>query len=240
MRRRYRFRMPSTLTDANLDRISDDLVELTALLAKNGTDTSTGAGFLGGANGYGAEFGNDVFQMHMYFWDDCRCGWADALNAWERDEMHRPTCFASRTAALGYEDIPHASMEVIEAPLGDGVVSIETRRGPNWDAERAAEDAAQLAIRTKAAAEAGLATVPDFAFHCTCDGTDRLHAWREQHPHDPACETVRPLFLHRASGIEVRWYKYIGRGMEVAGLGSMRAWRSAMDECRSSVSDNGR
>lgn len=47
--------------------------------------------------------------------------------------------------------------------------------------------------------------------------------WREYealyvaHPCLPTCCTVLPNFRHHATGLEVRWYKYIGRSMEVTG-----------------------
>lgn len=39
--------------------------------------------------------------------------------------------------------------------------------------------------------------------------------------HYPICALELPNFRHKASSVEVRWYKYIGRGMEVAGEGDM-------------------
>lgn len=49
------------------------------------------------------------------------------------------------------------------------------------------------------------------------------NAWSEQFPCLPTCITARPNFRHHASGLEVRWYKYIGRSMEVAGSGDVAA-----------------
>lgn len=42
-----------------------------------------------------------------------------------------------------------------------------------------------------------------------------------------------PNFLHKPTGTQVRWYKYIGRGMEV---GLKADWRGIFDECVASVS----
>lgn len=39
----------------------------------------------------------------------------------------------------------------------------------------------------------------------------------------PTCCTARPNFRHHASGLEVRWYKYIGRGMEIVESGDVAA-----------------
>jgi len=40
--------------------------------------------------------------------------------------------------------------------------------------------------------------------YCWCDNEDCL--W---------CSGDNPNFLHKASGLKVSWYKYIGRGMEI-------------------------
>lgn len=42
-------------------------------------------------------------------------------------------------------------------------------------------------------------------------------------PCKPTCCRVLPNFRHHATGLEVRWYKYIGRSMEVEGAGDVAA-----------------
>jgi hypothetical protein len=59
--------------------------------------------------------------------------------------------------------------------------------------------------------------------------------WYERHDHEPDCPTVRPNFRHKASGVEVRWYKYLGRSMEIKGLGSRKQWRRIITECEEAV-----
>ncbi len=46
-----------------------------------------------------------------------------------------------------------------------------------------------------------------------CDDVER------RFPCLPTCITVRPHFKHHASGLAVRWYKYIGRSMEIVDPG---------------------
>lgn len=52
-----------------------DLVNLTEYLVKNGHDDGSGGGCgLGGEFGYGVDFENDTFMMHVFCWcekDDC-------------------------------------------------------------------------------------------------------------------------------------------------------------------------
>lgn len=40
-----------------------------------------------------------------------------------------------------------------------------------------------------------------------------------------------PNFRHHESGIEVRWYKYIGRDMQIDGLETAEQWQRVVDEC---------
>ncbi len=65
------------------------------------------------------------------------------------------------------------------------------------------------------------------AVHCTC-GLDKIaEAYFEENGHRPTCACVLPNYRHKASGFEVRWYKYIGRGMELKGDGN---WLDAVNE----------
>jgi hypothetical protein len=73
------------------------------------------------------------------------------------------------------------------------------------------------------------------AVHCTCDREPLLAAWSAEHSHDPKCVVVRPNFRHHASGIEIRWYKYIGRSMEVSRDVERREWNRIVDECIDSI-----
>lgn len=51
----------------------------------------------------------------------------------------------------------------------------------------------------------------------------------------PANQPTEPNFRHKASGLEIRWYKYIGRGEEVSEDIGWRRWRQIVDECIASV-----
>lgn len=45
---------------------------------------------------------------------------------------------------------------------------------------------------------------------CLCGGVEA------DTPCEPSCPTELPNFLYKPTGLEVRWYKYIGRGQEVS------------------------
>ncbi|MDP9162140.1 MAG: hypothetical protein M3O09_18185 [Acidobacteriota bacterium] len=54
-------------------------------------------------------------------------------------------------------------------------------------------------------------------YRCTC-GRSKLHGeWQHSNEHVRPCEIWwcgQPNFMHKPSGLEVRWYKYIGRDMK--------------------------
>lgn len=57
---------------------------------------------------------------------------------------------------------------------------------------------------------------PEFMMHhyCWCDYDDC-----------PWCASHEANFRHKPTGLEVRWYKYIGRGMEVVNPSTEEPWR---------------
>jgi len=81
------------------DYISDDLRHLTSLLAQKGEDTI--GGILGGDDGYGADYENDVFEMHKFWWGDCECGWDDLDTAWDNAHPHADDCYQSELERRG-------------------------------------------------------------------------------------------------------------------------------------------
>ena len=69
-------------------------------------------------------------------------------------------------------------------------------------------------IYTKLCKKHGLSRL-GCAIHCTCGLRER--AAEELPGHAKTCSLELPNFCHKVSGFEVRWYKYIGRGMETKG-----------------------
>lgn len=178
------------------DRISADLRELTALINEVAPDR-VARGLLGGDNGYGAEFENDVFVMHPYYWGDCECGHAEKAWEWENSHSHAAECYQSLI---------------------------------DWDAPREVKDA-QV---TRVCLEMGLDPVYGSYVHCTCTYQAEWGAWLADNQHDSECGVVQPNFRHKDTGFEVRWYKYIGRGMEHDEI-SRGEWRRIFRECEDSL-----
>lgn len=65
--------------------------------------------------------------------------------------------------------------------------------------------------------------------------------WVDEYDHQPACESDRPCFRHKASGVQVDWYKWIGRDMTVSPEGvSAQALANALRECFKSIPEEHR
>ena len=76
------------------DQVSNDLRHLTKAI-KQLTGEDNIHGILGGENGYGEEFRNDVFEMHPFWWGDCTCGWDDMQYDFEENNPHEEHCYQS-------------------------------------------------------------------------------------------------------------------------------------------------
>jgi hypothetical protein len=70
---------------------------------------------------------------------------------------------------------------------------------------------------------------------CTCSFVERQNAAAEANPHAADCPEGWPNFRHAASGFEVCWYKWIGRGMNFSREISTDEWARIAAECMASV-----
>lgn len=162
-------------------------------------------GLLGGEWGYGQEFKNDVFEMRPYWWGGCTCGYDEKDFAWSEEHLHAETCFFNR-------------YQVEEKRLKAEGVPFDKRHG----------------LMTKWAKESGYADAPNgMAVHCDC-GVDQTYAeWRMDHDHASNCREVLPNF--KCGDLEIRWYKYISRGMSVNREVSREELRQIFRKCRKSI-----
>lgn len=103
------------------------------------------------------------------------------------------------------------------------------------EAERARGDKGYLGIAPALAKEWGL-PYEGCAVHCTCTHDDEWNEWSAKNEHEPTCHIVLPNFRHKASGLAVHWYKYIGRSVTVNRKISRVEWRRIFDACVNSVS----
>lgn len=192
--------------------VADDLYDLTERLCKSGVEIS--GGLLGGEFGYGGEYSNDVFEMHPFWWGECECGYQKREDEWLHANAHQQHCYQwdCFRAGVGYNPDPDAEWEAPPVGFLD----------PSYD-----EIVSTLCAKHNVDPNFGT------AIHCTCGQGEAWIAWHAANPHPAECPSVRPNFRHK-SGIEVRWYKYIGRSMELSEF-DKRQWRGAIAECEASV-----
>lgn len=88
-------------------------------------------------------------------------------------------------------------------------------------------------------AEYGLTYPHGSDVHCTCGHKSQWQTFVETHSHDRTCSVVRPNFEHYETGLQVHWYKYIGRSMTANRVVDDDTWRTIVDACLLSVSHGG-
>jgi hypothetical protein len=189
--------------------------ELTRILVEGGEESPVG--LLGGEYGYGVEHANETFEMHPFYWGECTCGFDEVDAQWAQTHQHASTCYQEELARRGVGYDPDTWEEL----------------NPDLSHDQ------QRAIAQELARERGLDPEVGLLVHCDCGLEEEYRAWRTTHDHDEACPTVRPNFRHHGSGFELRWYKYIGRSMEINEEISPARFREILQECVQSLQQEG-
>lgn len=68
---------------------------------------------------------------------------------------------------------------------------------------------------------------------CICGQEERMTVWERANPHESNCLLVLPNF--RCGDFELRWYKYIGRGMKVSKPMSLAELDGMFNKCEESL-----
>jgi hypothetical protein len=164
-------------------------------------------GPMGVREGLGAEYKNDVFEMHPYHWGDCECGLAARAQKWHAENLHKPECL-------------HTELMAMEFPDGYG----------GRHREATTEQLQALYLKHHLLWRGGK---DEFRSRCDCGHREESIAWHRDHGHAPECPVGRPNF--RCGDIEVRWYKYIGRGMSLNREVKRHALETMFQRCRGSL-----
>lgn len=206
------------------DTISVWLRQLTEAIDKFRLADGKAGGLFGGTWGYGANFENDVFMMHRYCWcerDDCLWCGADGCQGEIECGEHAAECYLT-------------ALEILKQKYG---------KEETWGWCVPFDHPEYKSARTALCVERGLD--PELGCECHCDcGAE---ASRERRYAECQCDwhtgsglyrfgkaTPTPNFWHKASGAQVRWYKYIGRGMETVEPKG-QSWKSVFEECLASL-----
>jgi len=203
------------------DHLSDDLYRLSKHLGTRNPDAQA-HGFLGGEFGYGQHFKNAVFEMHPYFWGDCECGFEERSEEWQRQHRHSPDCYQTHLRA----EQRKAGLSYVDRNENREIKIFEETVKRSYDEARKVEDQIYDRLLKQFSLPKG-----GWAVHCTCDHDPAFEKWCSENHHTPECGIVLPNFRHFASGLEVRWYKYIGRGMSCNQEITAEVFKKIADEC---------
>lgn len=187
----------------NMDALAVVLERITEMLHKRDPD-SVAHGILGGMFGYGGDWSSSVFDMRPFYWGDCDCGYEQKEEAWSRAHKHTEDCYQSafKREAVAAGASLHPEWGWVQWPDSwsfDRYHKIETR------------------IYKALCKKHGLSFEAGYGNHCTCYHGKAWRDWSKDNHHLPTCSLELPNFKHHASGLEVRWYKYIGRDMKAEG-----------------------
>ena len=201
--------------EASEDLVSNMMVAITKKIDESGSEIAT-QGILGGEYGYGAHYKNDVFEMRPFYWGECTCDYDKIVSEWEDTHEHK-YCYQTMLRERHYE--VYETWNVKEKP------------GHGWTIDGRSCDCvevicAKFDIDPKA---------PGGLVHCTCGFDDELIRVHDSIDHSDDCQMDKPNFKHYASGIEVEWYKYIGRGMEYDEDVPIETWVDVFKDCISSI-----
>jgi len=210
------------------DALSEALRLLTRAIDFVGVADGKAGGLFGGEYGYGANYENSVFLMHRFCWcDEESCLWCGGSSC-RGDISHDPhtaECYQSKLHAL--------KRQFGKKTSDDWYIVIDSKQ--------------YAAARDRLCATMGLDPLRGSEVHCSC-GVDK--DWKRRYD---ACEcdwhrgrgiyrfgnaVAAPNFWHKATGAQVRWYKYIGRGMETTvpqGIG----WAEVFQQCHESLQSVG-
>lgn len=162
---------------------------------------------------YGVEYSNSVFEMHPYYWGDCTCGFDDEEDKWLEQHQHKPECF-------------YVKFERYEKEL--------EAQGINWFGNRSDE---YNRLMREFAEKNGYKELDGIRVYCDCGYNDEYKKWRQTHDHKPDCRLVIPNFRYKPTGLEIRWYKYIGRGMSSNQEINIVEFRKIIAHCIRSVEE---
>ena len=160
---------------------------------------------------YGTYYKNDVFEMRPFYWGDCTCDYEPTVAKWEKENDHDPTCYQTIFHEMHYKKDDYGFKEGHDFNDECGCV-------------------ATVCAMFKISPDA-----PGSYVHCTCMHDINTANFLNTISHSESCEVDKPNFKHYNSGIEIEWYKYIGRDMEYPDDISTDVWINMFEKCMRSI-----
>lgn len=203
------------------DLVSNMMVAITKKIEESGDEIAV-QGVLGGTYGYGAHYKNDVFEMRPFYWGDCICDYDTLRNEWEDSNSHDKECYQTLFHEMHYVNYG-----------ADGGWNFDVKPGHEKDKETF-DDICDCIDSLYAMFKIAKGT-PGSHVHCTCMHDINYANFLKTIAHADDCEMDKPNFKHYASGVEVEWYKYIGRSMEYDANVAIETWVDVFKECLTSI-----
>ncbi len=204
--------------------VSEDLVsQMLRAITKKIDDNGNGEyvqGFLGGDHGYGAHYKNDVFEMRPFYWGDCECTYDTVSEEWETANPHAQDCYQTLFHDMHYVNY-------------GADWNFDKKPGHGWK-KGTVDDECDCIDKLYKQFNIPKGT-PGSHVHCTCNRNEEYHAFMDTLSHSSTCQVSKPNFKHYASGIEVNWYKYIGRDMDYDEGIPVEQWADVFKECLESI-----
>lgn len=201
--------------------VAETLYALSEKLGKKNSDAQA-HGCLGGMWGYGQDFESETFEMHPYWWGGCNCGFERKQETWLADHDHADECFYTLLDKEG-QRLLEEQKHVSNGGAFDGELLL--RQVEEW----------ANANRSPSAPD-----WPELRDYCDCGFSEVLRKWLEENDHSENCpehpDNTRAHLPNFSCGdVEIRWYKYIGRGMSVNREVSRGEWEALFARCFASL-----
>lgn len=214
------------LPECSDDLISNGLRELTkAIHDKHYKDVHILSG-LGGENGYGENFSNNIFLMHRFCWcEEPNCPYCGGCDC--PDSAYHFFVDGKEVTHKEYDDFFTIETDKKFYPdkdvkwLQDNWIDLKKRRENNSEWMQLADNANE---RRKVVKD-------DICDYCKVEGT--WNKYKTEFGYDKEFGT--PLFWHKPSDFKIVWYKYIGRDMRMNRDVSESDWNKVIKECIESV-----
>lgn len=185
---------------------------------------------------YGTNFENDIFWMCPDYQDaECDCGFSARAKAWHETHSHAADCFqeilhrkfAEYDESSGYNAADEATrapgmmkQTVEKSGCGTMFFSEWTPAGQiahqKWCEAHDLRHAARKRITNELYDQFKLPRRP-YQWHCSCPHEKEAETYFSSNDHAERCAIAMPQFWFKPSDFRLRWYKYIGRGMEPEG-----------------------
>lgn len=172
-----------------------------------------------GYNGYhGIYYENDTFFTMPYYWGNCTCGFDGIDNGHEKvnNLEHKDSCYNRKYWKI-YDDYLFSNQEERLKELK--ILYKEY----GWNTE-------------------GKDWWNGCAIRCSCDYNERIDKISDEYTelfgsdwHTDECLLVKPNFLYKKNGLEVRWYKYPLRDSYSNIKLNLKYLMEVIDDCINSV-----